>query len=435
MGPARAAVAAAVLVGVATAPGQAADGPGGLTDLRFGRLLFEAGRLHDARAFLLQARPARDEADLERRFLLGLIDLRTGRPRAAARIFEAILVRRPDWTRVRLELATAYYAAERDDRARHHFERALADRLPSSVEADVERFLDRIDNRRRWSVSFSAALAPESNPARRTDRETVRIGGVPFRLDTDSREASGTGVRVSAGVAFHPVIVGALRGAFAASGSAKQYRRRAWNEHSLSLDAGAASVFDRSSLSGGLRVGRRWIGNEGYSRSLGPWMRGDRRVAPATRLGGAVEVLRFRHDRWPDLDGWRWTARPFLFHAFDRNRRLEAWLDLEISTARGPALGSRMAGVGLSLTQVLQGGIQVSLGGAVHQRRYDGRNPLFDRVREDLTLRPSLEILHPSLHLAGFAPWIGYSFERTRSSIAVHAFRNHAVLVGVSQTF
>ena len=433
MGTVRAAVATALLV--AAAPGQADDLPGGLTDMQFGRLLFEVGRLRDARAFLRQARPAGTEEDIERLFLLGRIEMRTARPRAAARIFEAILARRPDLTRVRLELATAYYAAERDDQARHHFERSMADRLPAPVEAEVERFLDRIDSRRRWSASFSVALAPESNPARRTDQETVRIGGIPFRLDADSREAPGTGVMGSGGVSFNPVIGGALRGVFAASGFAKRYRRREWNELSLSVDVGVASVFDRSSVSAGLRTGRHWIGNEGHSRSWGPWIRGSVRVAPATRFVGAVDVLRVRHDNWPDLDGWRWTARPALFHAFDSSRTLEARFDLEIATARSKPLGSRMLGMSLSLTQVLRGGIQVSLEAAVRRRRYDGRDPLFGRTREDITVRPSLRILHSALQHEGFAPWIGYSFERTHSSIAVHSFRNHAVLVGISRAF
>ncbi len=430
----RAAVAAALLF-AAIASGQAADLPNGFTDMQFGRLLFDAGRLRDARAFLEQARPVDEEEALEREFLLGRLDLRQGRPRAAAARFEALLARRPDLTRVRLELATAYYAAERDDKARFHFERSMADRLPSSVETEVERFLDRIDNRKRWSASLSLALAPESNPAKRTREETVRIGGAPFRLDEDSREASGTGVMLSGGASFTPAIGEGQRGVLAASGSTKRYRESAWNDLSVAVEAGAARLFDRASLSGGLRAGRRWLGNDGYSRSLGPWLRGNARLSAATRLEVSVDMLRFSHDSRPDLDGWRWTARPGLVHALSSRTSLEAGLDLERASARMGRHGSRMAGASLSFTHAFRGGLSVTPGLAVHRRRHEGRDPLFGKVREDTTVRPSLRLLHRALRHRGFAPWIGYSYERNRSSIAIHSYRNHALMIGLSKMF
>ena len=64
----------------------------------------------------------------------------------------------------------------------------LADELPSSVESAVEGFLRGIDARRTWSMSPSASMLPET---RRSDREEVLIGGVPFRLDEDARSSSG----------------------------------------------------------------------------------------------------------------------------------------------------------------------------------------------------------------------------------------------------
>ena len=403
--------------------------------LQIVRVLVDAERWQEAREILERLQPGDEEEAIERLFLLGRIDLRQGRPRAAAARFEAILARRPDLTRVRLELAAAYYAAKRDDKARFHFERSMADRLPSSVEAEVERFLDRIDSRKRWSASFSAALAPESNPAKRTREQTVRIGGAPFRLDADSREASGTGVMLSGGASFTPALGGGLGGVLAASASTKRYRESAWNDLSLAVEAGAAQAFDRARLAGGLRAGRRWLGDDGYSRSLGPWLRGGVRLSAATRLGLAVEMLRFDHDDRPELDGWRWTARPSLVHALSSRSSLEAGLDLERAPARRKRHGSRMAGVSLSFTHAFRGGLTVTPGLAVHWRRHDGRDPLFGKVRDDMTIRPSLRLLHRSLQYEGFAPWIGYSHERNRSNIAIHSWRNHAVLIGISRRF
>ena len=189
-----------------------------LSDMQTGRLLIRAGRLEHARAFLLKVKPTGEEEWIERLFLLGRIEMRLGMPKEAAGRFEDILEIRPGLTRVRLELARAYYLMGQHDKARRQFSASLGDKLPSSVEAAVENFLRRIDARKRWSVSVSGVILPESNPAKRTDREEVRIGGVPFRLNEDARASSGVGGLIAAGVSFSPAIGTGLRGVLGASG-------------------------------------------------------------------------------------------------------------------------------------------------------------------------------------------------------------------------
>jgi len=430
-----AAVAATFLLAGASAQPDGRARPPELTDLQFGRLLVQAGRLRDARAFLEQARPDGEDEAIERLFMLGRIEMQLGLPREAARRFEAILARRPDLPRVRLELAAAYFMAARDEKARYHFEAALAERLPASVETEIRRFLDRIDNRRRWSSSFALALVPESNPAHRTERRTVRIGGVPWDLDADGRARSGTGVLMSGGMSFSPAVGGGLSGALAATASAKLYRRREWNDVSVAGDVGLAWPADRYAISGGLRAGRRWLGQDGFSRSIGPWMRGSMRLSDRTRAGVASDVARVVHDEHPDRDGWRWSARPGVFHALSSRSSMEVELDLEAVSSRAQRLGSRMAGLSMTISHAFEGGVSISPAIGVWRRRYRSRDPIFGETRTDATIRTSVTVLHRSLQFEGFAPYVGYSFEIARSNIAIHSYRNHAVLVGVSRRF
>ncbi len=291
--------------------------------MQTGRLLLRAGRLEHARAFLQQARPSGAEEEIERLFLLGRIEMRLGLPRRAIDRFEAILVRRPGLTRVRLELARAYYLTGRDDKAKYHFGLTTGDSLPSSVEATVDEFLRRIDARKRWSVSVSAAILPESNPARRTESEEVRVGNVPFRLGEEARLSSGVGMLLGAGVSFSPAIAGDLRAALAASAAAKVYERSDWNDISVSGDIGLTRLADRGSLSGGLRLGRRWLGGEPDFRSLGPWARAGWRLSASTRLDLDVSALHRDHDARRFLDGWRISARPRLRHVLDARTLVE----------------------------------------------------------------------------------------------------------------
>ena len=406
--------------------------PAGLSDMETGRLLIRAGRLEHARAFLELAVPRDEEERIERLFLLGQVALRLGMPEEAVERFEAILVRRPSLTRVRLELARAYYLAGLDDRARQHLSVSLEDELPSSVEAAVESFLRRIDARKRWSVLVSAAMLPKT---RRPGRENVLIGGVPFRLDEEARASSGTGALVSVGVSSTPPIAQDIRGVLAASTAAKVYERSRWNETSVSGELGLARLFNGRSVSGGVRIGRVWTGGNDERASLGPWIRIGWRVSGSTRVDVAGNAERRQHDTRDDRDGWRLAAAPRLVHAFDGQTSLEVEPELETVTANEGHHASRLVGLGATVSRAFERGLSMSLSANARVRRHAAPDPLFGTRRVDRTLRVSVQVLHRSLRFRRFAPYIGFSLERTRSSIPIHEFRIQGFVAGVSRAF
>ena len=409
--------------------------PVAIGDLRAGRLLLEAGKWSHAHNLLERARPANEEERIERLFLLGSTEIRLGRLRDAAQRFEKILTLRPDLTRVRLELARVYHLLDRDEKARHHFEASLADKLPSSVESAVEAWLDRIDARKRWSVSLSVAALPESNPVKRTDREEVSIGGVPFRLNEDARESSGTGLLVSTGTQYSPVLSDDLRAVMAASVAAKLYEISDWNDISVQVDAGIARLFDRSSLSGGIRLGRRWLGSEPYSTGIGPWARGRLRLSPDLRFDAALGAQRRDHPEQPGLDGWTLTARLGVDYAFSARTTFRTEIDLEHAAAREKRRGSRLGRLAVSLSHAFEGGLSVSPRISVHRRRFAGKDPLFRKTRSDTQARYSVNLLHRALQYRGFAPYVGYFYEWNRSNVPVNGWRNHGAALGISKTF
>ena len=403
-----------------------------LSDMQAGRLLLGAGRLEHARTFLEQARPSTDEEAIERLFLLGRIEMRLGMPERAAERFEAILAMRPALTRVRLEAAQAYFLAGRDDKAGYHFIAALADELPSSVEDAVEGFLRRIDARKRWSMSFSASMLPET---RRPDRETVLIGGVPFRLNEDARASSGAGALVSAGASFSPVVADDLRGVLAASAAAKLYERSDWNDVSGSADIGLARLFSHGSVSGGLRIGRRWIGGDGYRRSLGPWSQARLRLSSSLHLDAALSAGYRTHDTRDDRDGWRIVASPRLQYAPDGRTSIELEPVFETVGAVKDHHGSNLLGLRMAASRAFEGGLTASLSAGADLKRHAARDPLFGRKQVDRSNRLKVTVLHRSLRYKGVAPFIGYSIERTRSNIPVYEFRSHGVFVGLTRRF
>ena len=392
-------------------------------------------RWRDARAILEPLKPKNEAEEIERLFLLGLAEFRLGQFRSAAQRFEAILARRPDLTRVRLELARVYHALGRDEKARFHFRASLADRLPSSVKDAVDAYLNSIDARRRWSASFSMSVLPESNPAKRTDAREVRIGGVPFRLNDDARAASGTGLFLNAGGQYAPVIGEDWRGVLALSTAGKIYRNDDWNDISIQGDLGIARLFDRGEAAGGIRLTRRWLGGENYSTGIGPWARGRMRLSPSVRVDAFLGAERRRHPDRSGMDGWILSLRSGLAYGFSARTSLRMEFDLERNGARDNRHASRLAGLAFALSHAFEGGLSVSPRLSLSLRRHDGADPLFQKKRVDRIARVSVTVLHRALQYRGFAPYIGYAFETNRSSIPTNTYTNHGAVFGISKTF
>ena len=116
--------------------------------------------------------------------------------------------------------------------------------------------------------------------------------------DFDPARLAGARVGVmSAPVSADRLALAAATGVLAATGSAKLYRESDWNDVYAAADIGLASPFDRLTLSGGLRAGRRWLGGNGYSRSLGLWTRGGIRISAACRSSAPPSRPAGRRDR------------------------------------------------------------------------------------------------------------------------------------------
>ena len=123
----------------------------------------------------------------------------------AIRAFRIILLHRPNLTRVRLELARAFFLNRQDRLAKRHFDIVLADAPPPPVAANIQRFLTAMRARRRWSGYFNTVIAPQANINRNTTILIPFAPGVnlPFELN---EEESGAGLITSLGGDYaHPL--------------------------------------------------------------------------------------------------------------------------------------------------------------------------------------------------------------------------------------
>lgn len=410
--------------------------------------MVESGRFDEALAVLRPLAPDHpDRTDVL--FLVGLAATgaseRAGTRDRVALLHEAvtalrtILVDQPALTRVRLELARAFFLLGEDDLSRAHFERVLAGEPPPAVAANIRRFLNAMRARRRAHGHFGAALAPDSNVNAASGAEILYIGGLPFRLNTPQERRSGTGVVVWGGGEYQYPLGSGWRLRTGADIARREY---------------AGSGFDRTLLSG--HAGPRWLADEDSEASLlasarRRWIAGK----PYSHALGARLEVRRRLDR-------RWTARAQAsWHRREHrrnNRRLDgpifgfslgaAWhatLTLRIDMAAGYARERPGSSIWRNSSRWARAGVTAAfpfgftLGGNAELRSTEYRGRWWPFTPDGASRRDRISVLSVSIFNRAFTVW-GFSPQlvlanevRKSNAQLYHYDRNRAELRLVRQ--
>ena len=209
-----------------------------------------------------------------------------------------------------------------------------------------------------------------------------------------------------------------LRGVFVASSAAKLYKQPDWNDVSVQGEVGLARLFDKGTVSGGLRLGQRWWATDPYSHEIGPWMRGRLRLSPKTRIEVNVSAVNRNHHKQQEArDGWRFRLKPAWTYTPRAPTSIETSLELELADTRERHHASRTAGLGITVSHAFRGGLSISPSLSARIRGHAVPDPLFLKKRRDRQFRIAVNILHRALQYQGFAPYAGYSVEWNRSNI------------------
>ena len=344
-----------------------------------------------------------------------------------------ILVDRPELTRVRLELARAFFLAGDDRLARDQFERVLAGGPAPPVVANINRYLAQIRKRRRWTSYFGASIAEDSNVGAASDAEFIYIFGLPFRRNEESLATSGTGLVVWGGVEYqHPLN--------------ERWRLRAGTD--LVRHEYAGTDFDRLSAAAHLgprwlvtadtemnllaTAGQRWTAGHPQNHTLGTRFEVRHRLSRRLRVRGEVSWKQRDFESSEHLDGpllglvgsttWFPTSTVRVGAAAGYNRERTTSLPWRNAT--------RWARAGASVA--LPYGF--TLGGGAEQRwtRYKGRWGLFTPggvPRRDRTRVLRATLLNRSFDVFGFSPQVAlvreargsnaqlYDYQRTRTEL------------------
>ena len=255
------------------------------------------------RAALKILRPLADSARADStdiRFLIGLAasasatqsndpEEKIARLDEAIAALHAILINRPQLTRVRLELARAFFLKGDDDLSKTHFDRVIASNPPAATVANIRRFLHVIRARRRWNGYFSIDIEQNDNLNSGTETETVYLFGLPFALNEDSRPRSGVGVSFAGGGDYQYPLNAHWRWRFGADAARSEYRGHDFDQTYLSFRSGPRWLLSRrSDASLQAFVSQRWYAHHPYNTEFGVRSNVRHQLTPRIGINGYV---------------------------------------------------------------------------------------------------------------------------------------------------
>ena len=427
---------AAPLVAAAQVP----PSPSPAAGLPEARAAMRDGRFDDALTIL---RPlVRPGAAGDRlRFLLGLAavgaaekpgideDTRDALLDEAIAAFRAMLVRRPDLVRVRLELGRAFFLKGEDTLAQQHFEQVLAGKPPAAVALNVNRFLSQMRARKRWSVRVGVALAPDSNISGRTDERTIFIDvfgqRLPFTYQGDDAE-SGIGISMWAGGEYQYPLDPRWRLRVGGDFSRREYRSDEFDRMTLSGHLGPRWLIGRASEASVLAsVRQSWLSDEEDWRDIGARVEGRHRLNRRTVVHLNTSRHERRYERQDGVDGpltdisagVGWVATPTM--------RIDAVLGWgkQRTEQKRQRNSSRWLRVGT--TVLLPYGFTV--GGAATLRWTEYRGDWTPFVlgggsRSDVTRLLRVDVHNRAVTVAGFSPQVSMVQEERTSNAQLHGY-------------
>ncbi|NNK65554.1 MAG: DUF560 domain-containing protein [Rhodobacteraceae bacterium] len=356
------------------------------------------------------------------------------RPRAAIEILEPLVSALPDVTRIRLELARAYFQTQDDDKARFHFERALGDPLSDADRAAVLGFLDAIEARKRWEFGVSVAVISESNPGQRTSAETINIGGLRFTLTDTAEDSTGIETRLSFGVL--PPVTTDVSGRFVLTLRDKSFDNEDFDDRTVGGEAGFVLRADGGAQYGaGVLIEDRKLAGAPFSEGRGIYADATALVGPATRATMRVSYKDLTHDTVTSRDGPTRAMRLSLSHVVNSRFAIRSSLNFSDIEAEADWEKGQELGISVGATYAFDGGLTLQVDAGVSSQKRDAAAPLFLDPRDDTARFVAVSALYREFEIQGFTPVLGVRYDTRNSPIPLFDYDNTALTFGFTRLF
>lgn len=403
----------------------------------------------DLAEYLLKTYPLTSEYAANRTlFIEGMIFKARQQYAAAAKKFRAALADDPTLTLVRAELAETLYLMGDDDSAKHHLDLLLGVAPTADQARDIESFIQAIDARRPFTLNAYVALAPSTNINNGTKNNVIYIDGLPFYIDSQSKQKSGVGVAAGFNAGYSKrldefmtaVIAGGVNATLYEDSKYNQYLINQVTELRLDTDAGYLGIGAIASqqLYGDLVSEETFPDLTGSvsSYSIGPRVSLFHHFAQDLAFNGDIIVQRQEFADRSYQNAWNTTVDGKLNKIFatDLSGYVSGYIQRN-QTADREDLDYWAFFGGAGVYKEMTWGITATADLELGRTLYDGDFPLMFEPRKDWQFDATISLWKRDWNLWGVAPVIEYSFTYNNSNVAFYEYTDNTIDLRLTKQF
>ena len=414
--------------------------------LALAQALLNQGKVDDAeKIYRLLAQSSPDEnIRIESAFQIGQILVYRGRYREAALYFIAILNHKPDLSRVRLELARAYFLDKNYADATFQFELAKGGELPPEVLANVDRFLDLIRRQKNWTLDFSMNPMLDSNINQTSGAKEECLDFIDITTGADvgtlcrplDGKAGGVGLNINANLDYFKRFNQDWGLKASAGFNVLEYKRRSYDDYSLYAALGPRYLWTNGEASLQPTFRKRWYAGKEYRDEYG--LRADgRRMWNRVILDANASYTMIEYAN-PFLNsilrGPSWGARLQPRYILNDRTFVQVGLEFLREDAKDAAYANDNWSYSLGAYRALPYGFSLFLEGSLSKSRYHTSqwfvtrdNMIDETTRRDKTWGLTTSLSNNRFEKYNLTPILRYSYIKRTSNIWSREYERNRV--------
>ena len=394
--------------------------------------------------FLGDAHAATDnQSVIEARFQSGLQSAGRGDYGNAIVIFQSILSNYPNLTRVRLELARAYFLAEQWNRSRSEFFKVLSGDIPAPVRQTILNFIRAIDARRGFEWDFELSFKKLGTTRDYdTDQIDLDFSGITLPATLNRPDDSTYGIGYSGSVLWRKSIDSLSNNKRLVIGFAEGFSfgdladDKAFRDVTFGARGGARFVFSNTTAVVSPIISTRYLADKHFEDRFGLETSFERRNLDAYSVFGSLAGYKLENKFDDTFSGHSSNARLGLRRSFGGKSTIGVAVygetkstdrDIDTYTIAGlEAFGSFDVAAGL----VIEPRIYIA------QKSFDDANPLFigDPDEDQYGARVRVE-KRDLIFGNGFVPFVEAEYNNVKSGIDAFSYDETLLNIGITKAF
>jgi hypothetical protein len=384
--------------------------------------------------------------DPEYDFLLGSAALEVGKNTEAVFALERVLAVQPDNGPARAQIARAYFNLKETETAKREFENVKKQEIPPEVSATIDRYLDAITKigeteraSARFFLEFAAGYDSNVNSATTVLQVAVpAFGGVPFTLSPTSRSLDDAFFQASGGMNFR----NPLSKRWAVVGGLTVNQRTNFTRDNLDTGfvdgyLGLATRFGRETVNAVAQGNMFRLDDPAYPGSyrnaLGGTVQWTHDFNARSQMTAYVQYSSLEYPTQSPRDANRYIAGLGYAHAF---RAVDPVVyvgvyggDERAKDSLFDYLGHKPIGARLGGQKILSESWLLFFSAAYENRRYNGTDPSFLKVREDNQYSAGVGLSYTLPHEWRLSPQITYI--DNQSNLEINEFNRFQAFVSM----